>query len=407
MTQTCVVIGASHAAAAFVTGLRQDGWEGRIKVIGDEPYIPYHRPPLSKALLAGETTLEEIYIRPEEVYKKAGVEFVLNTRAEAIDPANRKVVLGKGDPVSYDKLALTVGSRVRRLDLPGHDRQGIFYLRDYNDVQQIKPCIREGKNAVIIGGGYIGLEAAAVLRKSGMNVTVLETLDRVLERVTAPEVSAFYERVHGEEGVHIHCGASAAGFEGKKSVQRVLCTDGGSYDADLVIIGVGIVPNTELAQTAGLKTDNGIVVDEYTKTSDPDIVSAGDCTCHYNAIYDRWVRLESVQNANDQGRVAASTVAGREKPYNALPWFWSDQYDLKLQIAGLSQGYDEVIIRGDRTGSRSFAAFYLRQDRVIAVDSVNRAPEFMTGKRLITGKIPVDRDKLSDPSVKVKDLICG
>jgi len=404
MTQTCLVIGASHAAASFVTGLRQDGWEGRIQVVGEEPYIPYHRPPLSKALLAGEKTLEQIYIRPDDVYKKAGVEFLLGTRAEQIDSANNKVVLANGSSIPYDKLALTVGSRVRKVSLPGDDLGGIYYLRDYNDVQNIKPYIKQGGNAVIVGGGYIGLEAAAVLRKSGMNVTVLEMMTRVLERVTVPEISEFYTRIHTEEGVQIYCGVAASGFEGKEKVERVVCKDGTAYDADLVIIGIGIIPNVELAQAAGLEVENGIVVDEFTRTSNPDIVAAGDCTWHYNAIYDRWLRLESVQNASDQARIAASTVAGKDKPYRALPWFWSDQYDLKLQIAGLSQGHDEVVIRGDRQGSRSFAAFYLKDGAIIAVDAVNKPAEFMMGKRLITENTTVDKIKLADATVNIKEL---
>ncbi len=405
MGQSCVVIGASHAAAGFVTGLRQDGWEGRIQVIGDEPLIPYHRPPLSKAILAGEKTIEESYIRPEEVYKKANVEFMLGTRAEAINTENKEVILTDGAKVSFDKLALTVGSRVRKITMPGDDLEGIYYLRDYNDVQQIKMKIKPGGNAVIIGGGYIGLEAAAVLNKLGMKVTVLEMMSRVLERVTSPEISEFYTRVHTEEGVNIICELGATGLEGNETVERVLCNDGSSFDADLVIIGIGIVPNSEIAEQAGLKVENGIVVDEYARTSDPDIVAAGDCTYHYNKIYDRWIRLESVQNASDQARVAASTVAGKEKAYNALPWFWSDQYDVKLQIAGLSQGYQDIIVRGDRNSSRSFAVFYLKDELVIAVDAINKAPEFMMGKRLISDKLKINRDKLSDENVHMKEVV--
>lgn len=405
MSQTCVVIGASHAAASFVTGLRQDGWEGPIQVIGDEPHIPYHRPPLSKALLAGEKSLEDIYIRPLDVYNKANVEFLLGTRAEGIDRANKQVVLADGRKIAYDKLALTVGSRVRKVNVPGHDLEGIHYLRDYADVSRIKKHVKTGGNAVIVGGGYIGLEAAAVLKKLGMKVTVLEMMDRVLQRVTAPEVSEFYTRIHTEEGVQIRCKVGATGFEGNGSVAKVVCNDGSSLPADLVIIGIGIIPNTELAQAAGLKVENGIVVDDRARTSDPDIVSAGDCTWHYNAIYDRWLRLESVQNANDQGRIAASTVAGLDKAYNALPWFWSDQYDLKLQIAGLNQGYDKVVVRGDRAGSRSFAAFYLRDGHVMAVDAVNRSAEFMVGKRLILEKHAVDPARLADDAVNMKELL--
>jgi 3-phenylpropionate/trans-cinnamate dioxygenase ferredoxin reductase subunit len=405
MGQSCVVIGASHAAAGFVSGLRQDGWEGQILVIGDEPVIPYHRPPLSKALLAGEKTIEEIYIRPNEVYEKTGVEFMLNTRAEAINTEKKEVSLSNGSSVNYDKLALTMGSKVRKVSMPGDELDGIFYLRDYNDVQQIKSRIKPGGKAVIIGGGYIGLEAAAVLNKLGMTVTVLEMMSRVLERVTSPEISEFYTRVHTEEGVDIRCQIGASGFEGSGSVERVLCNDGSSFDADLVIIGIGIVPNSEIAEQAGIKVENGIVVDEYARTSDPDIVAAGDCTYHYNKLYERWIRLESVQNASDQARVAASTVAGKEKAYNALPWFWSDQYDVKLQIAGLSQGYDELLVRGDLKSSRSFAIFYLKDGLVIAVDAINKPPEFMMGKRLISEKMSIDREKLQDESINMKEVV--
>ncbi|MGK0297107.1 MAG: 3-phenylpropionate/trans-cinnamate dioxygenase ferredoxin reductase subunit [Gammaproteobacteria bacterium] len=404
MNQTCVVIGASHAAASFVTGLRQDGWEGKIQVIGDEPYIPYHRPPLSKDLLAGKKNLEDIFIRPQEVYIKADVEFLLGVRAEEIDANNHQITLANGNRIHYDKLALTVGSRVRKISMPRDDLPGICYLRDYNDVLQIKSFVKPGGKAVIIGGGYIGLEAAAVLNKLGMHVTVLEMMSRVLERVTAPEISEFYTRIHTEEGVDIRCEIGATGFEGNENITRVLCNNNTSFDADLVIVGIGIIPNIELAQNAGLNVENGIVVDEYAKTSDPDIVSAGDCTSHYNAIYDRWIRLESVQNASDQARVAASTIAGKEKTYNALPWFWSDQYDVKLQIAGLSQGYDEIIIRGDRTANRTFAAFYLKDGKIIAVDALNKAPEFMMGKRLILDKVVVDKNKLADDKINIREL---
>ncbi|MBT7952417.1 MAG: FAD-dependent oxidoreductase [Gammaproteobacteria bacterium] len=405
MTQTCVIVGASHAAAQLAPILRQEGWEGRIVVVGDEPYIPYHRPPLSKTFLSGEKTLEDIYIRPQMVYDKAEIEFLLNTRVEAIDREKRILSLNNGETLAYDKLALTVGSRVRKVDLPGIDLEGIYYLRDANDVEQIKSKVKEGKHAVIVGGGYIGLETAAALRKQGMDVTVLEMMERVLQRVTAPEISEFYDRVHKEEGVKICCGVGVASFAGNTNVEKVICSNGDEYAADLVVVGVGIVPNVELADAAGLEVNNGIVVDQFARTSDHDIVAAGDCTNHHNVLYDINIRLESVQNATDQARVAAQTLCGKEKAYDALPWFWSDQYDLKLQIAGLSQGYDEVIVRGDRDNSRSFAAFYLRGGVVIAVDAVNKAPEFMVGKRLITGKVAVDKMQLADENIPIKELL--
>ncbi|OGT85116.1 MAG: pyridine nucleotide-disulfide oxidoreductase [Gammaproteobacteria bacterium RIFCSPLOWO2_02_FULL_61_13] len=405
MNGTCLIIGASHAAAQMGPSLRQSGWEGKILIIGDEPHIPYHRPPLSKDFLAGKKQMADIRIRPEDLYQKAGIEFLLGRRVEAIHPDRKRVRLDDGEELPYDNLALTVGSRVRRVDLPGVDLAGVHYLRTAEDVEAIRKHVAPGANAVIVGGGYIGLETAAVLRSAGMNVTVVEMMERIMQRVTAPEVSAFYTRVHREEGVDIRCNLGVGAFEGQGRVEAVRCSDGTRLPADLVIIGVGIVPNVELARDAGLKAENGIVVDQHSRTSDPAIVAAGDCTWHHNPIYDRWLRLESVQNATDQARVAADTLCGKLTPYNALPWFWSDQYDLKLQIAGLSQGYDEVVTRGERDQGRSFAAFYLKQGRVIAVDAVNRPPEFMTGKKLITEARPVDKTRLADAAVPMRELL--
>lgn len=404
MNKTCIIVGTGHAAAQIAPGLRQAGWDGKILIVGEEPHIPYHRPPLSKEFLAGKKTLEEIFIRPGAIYQKAGAEFVLRRRVEAIDRGGKRIVLEDGEFLTYDKLALAVGSQPRRMDIPGTILEGVNYLRAVADVELIRNEIRAGGNAVIVGGGYIGLETAAVLRQLGMNVTVVEMLDRVMQRVTAPVVSEFYTRVHREEGVKILCRTGVTAFEGSGHVERVICSDGTRLDAELVIIGIGIVPNVELARAAGLKVDNGIVVDEFTRSSDPDIVAAGDCTWHHNAIYDRWVRLESVQNATDQARTAAATICGKQEPYNALPWFWSDQYDLKLQIAGLSQGHDEVITRGDAHHGRSFAAFYLKEGKLLAVDAVNKPAEFMMGKKLITARRVVDRAKLADPSVRIQEL---
>ena len=405
MTENFIIAGASHAASMLAPTLRQQGWQGRIIVIGAEASIPYHRPPLSKDYLAGEKTLDEILIRPAKVYEKSEVEFILNTSLESIDRDNKTVRLSDNETLSYDKLALTVGSKVRKVNLPGVDLDGVFYLRDLKDVECISPYINAGANAVIVGGGYIGLETAAVLNKKGMNVTVLEMMERVLQRVTAPLVSEFYTRIHEEEGVSIRCGTGVTGFKGNGRVAKVLCSDGSEFAADLVVIGIGILPNTELARAAGLKVDNGIVVNDRAQTSDPDIFAAGDCTYHHNPIYDRWVRLESVQNATDQSRVIASAACGKEVSYNAMPWFWSDQYDLMLQIAGLSQGYDEIVIRGDPENSRSFAAFYLKAGRVIAVDAINKPQEFMFSKKLIPLRKTVDKKRLADAGVPIKELL--
>ena len=406
MSETFVIAGASHAAAMLAPGLRQQGWQGRIIVVGADASIPYHRPPLSKEFLAGEKSLDEILIRPMKVYEKAEVEFILGTSIESINRDNKTVRLSNNENLSYDKLALTTGSKVRKVNLPGVDLDGIFYLRDLKDVDRIKTHINPGAAAVIVGGGYIGLETAAVLNKKGMDVKVLEMMERVLQRVTAPGLSEFYTRTHGEEGVSIRCGVGVTGFKGDNGkVAKVLCSDGSEFNADLVIIGVGILPNTQLAEAAGLQVKNGIVVNAQAQTSDPDIFAAGDCTYHHNPVYDRWVRLESVQNATDQSRVIAAAVCGKEAGYNAIPWFWSEQYDLMLQIAGLSQGYDEIITRGDSENSRSFAAFYLKEDKVIAVDAVNKPQEFMFTKKLIPQRREVDKTKLADADVPVKELL--
>ena len=401
----CIILGASHAAAQLAPTLRQQRWPGSISMISNEYALPYHRPPLSKDYLAGTKTAEQILIRPAAVYRKCNVGITMGVTAAAIDRSNKQLLLDDGMALDYDKLVLTTGARVRKIDIPGVDLNGVFYLRDLNDAQQIKMFTGANKRAVIIGGGYIGLETASALRKLGMQVTVLEAMPRILQRVTAPEVAAFYSRIHAEEGVEIVADVQAVSISGEKQVESVQCHDGTEYEADIVIIGVGVIPNTELAEQAGLKIDNGILVDEYARTSDEDILAAGDCTSHYNPIYQRHLRLESVQNALDQASVAANTICGNLKPYSALPWFWSDQYDLKLQIAGLSQGYTDVVVRGDIDGSRSFAAFYMREGKLLAVDAVNRPQEFMFGKKLIMQRNQLDTAQLADDSLSLKTLL--
>lgn len=405
-TETCIIVGASHAAAQMAPSLRQEGWTGRILIIGDEPYAPYHRPPLSKTYLTGEKGVHDIQIRAPEVYAKHGIELMLGQRVVAIDRAGKTVALQGGETVRYDKLALCTGAAVRRVALPGAELHGIHYLRTIEDVNGIQAGVGPGREAVIVGGGYIGLETAAVLRKLGMKVTVLEMAPRVLARVTAPEVSAFYHRVHTEEGVDIRTGVTVSRFEGGTSVEAVVCTDGSRFPAHLVVVGVGVVPNTELAKAAGLAVNDGILVDGCGRTADPDIVAAGDCTRHPTPLYGT-VRLESVPNATEQAKSAAASVCGKEKRYEALPWFWSDQFDLKLQIAGLNQGYDQVVCRGNPGEGRSFAAFYLAAGRLIAADCVNRAQEFIVSKRLISQRAMPDTAMLADDSVPFNKLFSG
>lgn len=403
----CIIIGGSHAAAALAAGLRQEGWEGKISLIGADPLPPYHRPPLSKAFLCGDKSESELLIRPADFYEKNNIDLVLGSRVTNIDREKKTVTLHDGGVISYTKLALTTGAKVRKIPIEGSDLGGVFYLRDLGDVQQIKKYIGKGKSAAIIGGGYIGLEAAASMRKMGMNVTVLEAMPRILQRVTAPEISAFYARVHQEEGVEIITEASVKAIEGSGDVNAVALADGRSIPADIVIIGVGVLPDVELAEQAGLELDNGIVVDEYARTSDHDIVAAGDCTNHFNPIYGRRLRLESVQNASDQAKIAAKTLCGNLTEYRALPWFWSDQFDLKLQIAGLSQGFDQVVTRGDYSNTRSFAAFYFQDGKLLAVDAINRPKEFMLSKRFLAEGKNADPVKLADESVEVKDAFEG
>jgi len=405
MTDSVIIIGASHGAAQTCVSLRQGGWTGSITVIGDETVLPYHRPPLSKDFLSGQKEIEDILIRPAAVYETADIEMRLGERVESIDRAAKTVLTDKGAALHYDKLVLTTGARIRRLPVPGEDLEGVFYLRDTADVLAIKTKAETAKTALIIGGGYIGLETAASLRKQGLEVTILEAMPRILQRVTAPELSSFYKRVHAEEGVTILENVMASKIEFTAEGFFVETACGTSFPADMVIIGIGVIPNIELADSAGLAVGNGIEVNEFCQTSDPEIYAAGDVTWHYNVIYEQHIRLESVPNATEQGKVVASHINGNAKPYNSLPWFWSDQFDLKLQIAGLSAGYDDVIIRGDLETGRNFAAYYFLEDKFLAVDAVNAPRDFMFGKMSLTkGNSPV-KTKLADPDIPLKETL--
>jgi 3-phenylpropionate/trans-cinnamate dioxygenase ferredoxin reductase subunit len=401
--RTAVIVGASHAAAQLSASLRLEGWGDDILVVGDEPYLPYQHPPLSKTFLSGDKTVTDLYIRPAAFYEKNNIRF-RHARVTAIDREQQRLTLDDGTSLAYAKLALCLGARVRKAGLPGEELAGVHYLRTIADVQGIQPEVVAGRRAVIIGGGYIGLETAASLRKQGMAVVVVEMADRILQRVTAPELSEFYSRIHREEGVSLHTGISVTALAGAARVERVVCANGVEFPADLVIIGVGVVPNVELAQAAGLAVDNGITVDEFARTNDPHIVAAGDCANHFNPIYQRRLRLESVPNAGDQAKAAAASLCGLKKPYQSLPWFWSDQYDLKLQIAGLSQGYDQMIMRGNPGSSRSFAAFYLKNGQLIAADCINRPQEFLLAKKLITNNFAVNVHRLVDETIAVNAL---
>lgn len=407
-----LIIGAGHAAGQLVAALRMQGYEGAIRVVGDEPYPPYQRPPLSKQYLSGDMEIEQVYFKPVGFYDQADIELSLGLRAESIDRSAKTVALSDGTNAAYDKLVLATGTRARTLSLPGTDLEGIHYLRTIDDTDAIARDLRRGAKAVICGGGYIGLEVAAAAVKKGGAVTVLEMADRVMNRVVAPVVSKYYQELHAAKGVDIRTGVKVTGFAAGEDangnnggrVARVAAEGGESFDADLVVVGVGVVPNSELAEAAGLTCDNGIVVDEYAQTDDPDILACGDCTNHPNGIYGVNIRLESVQNAVDQANTVAKTICGTPEPYKAVPWFWSDQYDVKLQIVGLSQGYDDAVVRGD-PASGSFSVFYLKTGALIAVDAINSPREYMMGRKLIAEGARPDPANIVNTDVSVKELV--
>ncbi|MBE7196125.1 MAG: FAD-dependent oxidoreductase [Gordonia polyisoprenivorans] len=388
-----VIVGASHAGAQLAANLRKEKWAGDILLIGDEGRLPYQRPPLSKAYLAGECHLNDVAIRSRQFYDKQRIE-LLDGVARSVDRRAHTVTLGDGRVQSYSTLALCTGASARALPVPGADLPGVHYLRTANDVEAIRSAAVPGCKAVIVGGGYIGLETAASLRVLGAEVTVLEAAGRVLERVTAPMVSAFFDRIHREEGVDVRTSAMVEAFRGGGRVDGVVLADGEIHAADLVIVGVGIIPNTDLAEAAGVDVDDGIVIDEHTRTSDPDIVAAGDCVNHPIERYGRRARLECVAAATEQAKVAAATICGKDSALSSLPWFWSDQYDLKLQIAGLNTGYDEVLLSGDPAHDRGFTCYYFRDRELIAADCVNRPQDFMAAKRVIAQRSSIDRAEL-------------
>jgi len=396
MSERIVIVGAGHSAGVAVTSLREHGYTGEIVVVGEEAYGPYQRPPLSKNFLAGQMAVEQLQIKPAKFYQERAVEFRLSTRVDRIDRERRELSLG-GESLSYSKLLLATGSRPRRLDLPGATLPGIHYLRTIDDVEAIRNEMSPGKRLVVVGGGYIGLEAAAIAVKAGLQVTVLEAAGRILNRVSGPSTAEFFANEHARQGVEVRCEAGVHAMEGKDRVSAVVSSQG-SFDADLVIVGVGVEPSVELASAAGLACDNGIVVDEFTRTADDSIHAAGDCTNHPNKLLDRRLRLESVQNAVDQARAAASNMCGKPLAYGELPWFWSNQYDLRLQIAGLSQGYDEAVLRGD-PAARSFSVMYLRAGKLIAADTVSAPRDHLAFRKMIAAGGEVDLTKLADTSV--------
>ncbi|WP_217574357.1 NAD(P)/FAD-dependent oxidoreductase [Streptomyces sp. GbtcB7] len=407
-TNRVVVVGAGQSGAECVAALRMSGHQGPITLIGEEPSYPYARPPLSKAYLSGKAGVEDLHIRPPATYEQQGIDVRVGTRVVAIDRAGRSVAFDDGTSLSYERLVLATGGRARRLPVPGLDTApNVHYLRTLADVAAMRHRFVPGARLVVVGGGYVGLEVAAVARGLGLAVTVLEALPRVLARVTAPQVSAFYQRIHAEEGVEVRVDTAVTGFAFAPdgSVTSVELKSGETIDTDVVLVGIGLVPNVELAEESGLLVDNGIVVDEYCRTADPAILSVGDCTNHPCGENGGRRRLESVPNASEQARVAAATITGNPRPYTAVPWFWSDQYDVKLQTVGLSTGYDDVVIRGTADTGRSFAAFYLKDGAVRAADVISSPRDFTAAKKLVAQRAEISPASLQDLSVPLKQML--
>ncbi len=404
MIGTILIIGGGQAGAQAVDTLRREGFTGRLVLVSDEPYLPYQRPPLSKKFLSGELAADRLPFRHQSFYDEHRVELMLGIRAIRLDPAARRVALASGEEVIYDRLLLCLGAAARRLTCPGTDLPGVHYLRGIADVPTIQAGLKPGARAVIIGGGYIGLEAAATARRMGCAVTVLEMADRVMNRVVAANVSEYFAHEHRTQGVKIVCNTRVVRLEGDTQVERVVCADDSTYDADLLIVGVGAVANMQLAADAGLACENGIVVDEYCRTSDPAIYAAGDCTYHPSLRFDMRVRLESVDNAFEQAKAAALNIIERPTVHDRVPWFWSDQFDNKLLIVGLSQGHDQQVTRGD-PATRSFTVCYLKGGELLAVEAINHSRDYMAARKLIADRARPDVDKLADPLVALKDAV--
>lgn len=402
-----IIIGAGQAGGETAQRLRQAGFEGDITLIGEEPHAPYQRPPLSKKYLAGELSMDRLLLRPANVYADEKIALLTSLRAVWVDRASKKVRVEGGRELPFDALVLATGSKPRKLPLVGADLAGVFTLRTAADIDEMKPHFVAGKKLVVIGAGYIGLEAAAVARQLGLDVTVVETAVRPLARVTSPEVAGFFLDEHTRQGVRFVLGGQPALIKGSDHVTAVGLTDGTEIPADIVLAGIGVNPEMTLAQQCGLTTENGIITDAQCRTSDPNIFAIGDCAARPISFFDnRLCRLESVHNAVEGAKIVAATITGGKLPALEAPWFWSDQYDLKLQIAGLFQGYDHIVFRGVIT-DRAFAAFYYQGERLIAVDAVNKPAEYLGAKMLIQTGRTLPREVIADETRPMKELVAS
>lgn len=399
-----VIVGAGQSGLQAAESLRSEGWEGPILMIGAESHAPYQRPPLSKAYLLGEASEAQLTIRGPEALARKNIELLTGVGVTGIDRAAKTVTLSDGRSIAYQGLVIATGSRPRPLPIPGADLANVFPLRTLDDCRAVGSILETAQNVVVIGGGFIGLEFAAVARKKGKNVVVLEAAERLMARVVAPVISDFYANLHRDKGVGIILGAKVTELRGEEGQVRMVHTASGvAYPADLVIAGIGIIPNTELASAAGLEVEAGIVVDACSRTADAAIVACGDCTAVRQAD-GSLRRLESVQNAIEQGKAAAAALMGKDKPFLAKPWFWSDQYDVKLQMVGGSAGHDQVVIRGSLAEAK-FSAFYFKAGQLIGIDSANRPQDHMAGRKLLDKGISPSAEQAADENFNLNDLL--
>lgn len=399
-----VVIGSGQAAIQTVMSLKRNEFTGSIKVIGEEDHLPYQRPPLSKDFLLEEYKPERVSLKKKEFYEENGVDLILGKRAESIDTILKEITLSDENKIRYSQLIIATGSRVRKLNVPGSDKKGIYYLRDLDDANALKQRLKKNKKMVIVGAGYIGLEVASVAASLGVEVTVIEMANRVMNRTVDPMISSYYQKLHESNGVKIHLDNGLKAFEGGDSVNAVLCSDGLMLEAELVVIGAGVLPNQEIAIEAGLECNNGIMVNEFGETSTAHVYACGDCTNHPNKGLNTRLRLESVHNAMEQSKTVANTIMGNKEPYDQVPWFWSDQYDHKLQLVGISGDHDEVVMRGLESRQK-FLLFYLKNSELIAVNAINSSKEFLICRKLVANKVKISSDVIKDQSVNLNDLL--
>ena len=401
-----IIIGGGHAGANVAFSLRKDGFEGEIDIFSNEEFLPYHRPPLSKEFLKKSMQTEKLFFKPESFYQEQNISFHANALVSSID-TDLKEITADSLTFSFDYLVFATGASPRLLSMPNADAKNLFYLRKISDVLDIHSQLESTKDIVLIGGGYIGLEVASAMTELGLNVTILEAEERILKRVTSPELSSFYQAVHGAKGVQIICNARVSGLIAEN--QMINCVElesGEKILADAVLAGIGAIPNTQLAEDAGLDCGNGIATDQYCRTSNPYVLAAGDCTNSFNALLNQSIRLESVPNALSQAKVVSSSIIGNELYNKELPWFWSDQYDLKLQMAGLSSGYDESVILGD-IDAAEFIACYGKDGHLIAVDSVNQSKQFMLFKRALSNGFKLEMSLIKNKDFQPESIFSG